>query len=69
MAVVKLRWRRMVISQPTEALAPDGLTNMAKEGLRVGIVIAGCITDQLVLLLFGAAWKTADIYHGRVVQN
>ena len=41
---------------------------MAKEGLRVGIVIAGCVTERLVLLLLGADWRRR-IYHGRVVQN
>eukprot|EP00956_Cyclotella_meneghiniana_P032377 scaffold88721_cov23-Cyclotella_meneghiniana.AAC.3 len=29
------------------------------------ILIVGCATDQLVLLLFGAAWKTADLSWSR----
>ena len=41
---------------------------MAKKGLRVGIVIAGCVTERLVLLLLGADWRRR-IYHGHVVQN
>ena len=46
---------RMVISQPTVALAQDGFVNSAEEGQRVGTMIFGCTVDRLVYVLLGGA--------------